>query len=379
MKLLTVLLLLLNPIALVAQISSSGHVSGQLGYETNVFLNPAILEQDEEVLERADLWDNGTFQGLSLHHTLKARYGDHKLKLITNGSIARYQTELDANRYTYDLGFSYRSKFAPKKYIEFSPLLNRVNREGINLANAVIRTPFSFTMLTVPLHLDFYLGQKTWLKTEGGYRYKRYDRSNGESLHYTAPFLNMQLSKKWVSDRSTRKLTLRTAYMWRTYQELELRGASDAQEGTLVEDQRNWNFYQHMLEYQINLLQDRFELTAGLYHLSRVDVEETNTYHQLSPGARVRYSKKSNTLTASVKYSWRHYPTLTPGRGNTETLLAYRYLRVGLRYERKVKKSMHWFATANLTNRSSNVTDLSLLGFREYLMYQVQTGIRLNW
>ncbi|MEO1054931.1 MAG: hypothetical protein AAFX87_30130, partial [Bacteroidota bacterium] len=328
-KLLAFVLLFVISQAAMAQWQISHKIGFGAGHEWNVFLNPRTAVNDGETLTNEELWDNGTFQSVFFNNSFRYDTGRHRLKFKVNTSAGLYQTEESANRYAYDLGFSYRVKYAKRKYFEFAPELNRRRRQGINEADAVLRTPFSYTILTIPVHFDFYLSNKTWLKTQAGYLSKNYDRENGEELLYRAPFLTVMISKKWQTKLLTKKLSFSHGTQFRNYFELERSTPFDPEEEEedfeeieLEEKTRQWNYFRSHIEYQLTGAKKDFDIVFGLYHIARLDVDETNSYSEIAPGIQFKYGFDRIKFTSSTKYAIRNYQNLSPGAGN-DLLLRY--------------------------------------------------------
>ncbi len=371
-KLTTLILLILISSPTIAQWERSSKVGITGGYEWNVFLNPQTLERNGEFLNRSNLWDNATYQSLFMNNSFKREFANSRIRLDANISGGLYQTNMKANRYSYELGASYRTKYAKRKYFEFAPTLTRIKRDGVNEADAILRTPFSYTQLLIPIHLDFYLGNKAWLKTESGYLYKNYDRQPGQELFYHAPFTNVSISKKWEGKNLVKKLTFRTGIQLRRYTDID--GPID-EEVDDEDNSRSWNYFRNNIEYDITSADKSRSFTFGIYHVKRVDADETNSYSEISPG--FRFTRKFGTLRLSggLKYSVRNYPELTPGEGNDDEPLRYQYLRGNIKATLKMNKSTDLFLKGNLVNRVSSNTDINSIGFRGYFNSVIETGL----
>ncbi len=376
-KLIVLILLLITSSSAFAQWESNQKVGISGGYEWNVFLNPQTLQRDGSFLGRNDLWDNATYQSVFLINSFKKELQNGRLKFDLNISGGLYQTSMKANRYAYKIGASYRTKYASKKYFEIAPVLTRVKREGVNQADAILRTPFSYTQLLIPIHFDFYLGNKAWLKTESGYLYKTYDRQPGEALFYHAPFTNLSLSKKWESNGIIKKMTFRTSVQLRRYTDINNTSGINPEEEEIDEEggSRSWNYFRNGLEYDISAVDKSFGLTFGLYHVKRSDLEESNSYSEISPGVQFDKRFKGFKLSSGLKYSMRNYPELTPGEDNDENQLRYRYFRGNIKAEFEMSKTTNFFIKANLVNRKSSNTTISSFGFRGYFNSAIETGI----
>ena len=342
------------------------------GYESNVFLNPPSLIVEDEEIGKDELWQNGTFQRLFLNTSFVLDTLSYRLRIKANAGASRYQTEVEANRHTYDLGIAYRRKIGKRKYLEIAPEYNRRQRDGVNEADAVLRTPFSFRQLIVPLHFDYYVGNRAWLKTQAGYLYKDYDRVEGEQLYYTSPFVQVALSKKWLGRLATKKLTLMVRNQWRTYTDIEL-SSGNGELPIFENEQRNWNYRGIDTEFEFIDKDEKYRVLLGLYHLRLTDVDGAFGYMQISPAIQLRYALSRLTLDAEFRYSLRNYTDLAPGRDN-DNLLRYDYLRAGVGVDYAFKANIKAFIKARIINRESNSPNLSSIGFRDYLTGLIELG-----
>ena len=355
--------------------SSSHKLEIGLGNEWNAFLSPSMLMEDEELLNQSSLWDNGTFQRVALRNSWKKEGGKYKLKLKANGSLGLFQTEQNSNRYSYRIGTSYRLKYASKKYFELAPEVYRKRREGINSDNAVLATPFSFTLIEAPVGFDFYLGNKSWLKTQIGYMYKNYDKSNDEMLRYHAPFLEASISKKWVNELVSRKLTVRSLTQKRSYQTRSLVGDFD-EELSFREGSRDWLYQFTTISYDFSFNDGATKLGLGMHQTSRIDQSGNNGFHEVGPG--VKFSTKSSKVgfSTNAKYTIRRYISLAPGEEN-DTPLKYNYLRLNAEVDYNLGSGKKIYARTKFINRTSNNPNIESRSFRDYFNGFVEVGFKV--
>ncbi len=364
----------------VHQISVGG------GQEWNAFLRPNNLIEEGEAIERQDLWDNGTFQSLSLTNSLRCVKDQHKFKLNLNGSLGIFQTEDNANRHSYTLGASYRVKYATKKYFEFAPEYFRKKRQGLNEDQGVLATPFSYTQFRAPLSFDFYLGDGAWVKTELGYLIKSYDRPSDEILRYRAPFFGFSVSKKWTMEGHISKLTFNSTSQWRKYTELdrvsieedpEFDNEDDDEQETdrFREGERNWSYYFNNLTYAFKASNKKLKAEIGLYSTFRSDVRAISNYLEVGPGISGTIQLGQLELSPGVRYSIRKYSRLAPGVGNN-ILLRYKYLRSRLKLAYPMGENVSLYGNYIMTHRDSNNPNLDRTAFREYFYAQGELGVR---
>ena len=362
-----------------SQSTHSHKLSIGLGNEWNAFLSPSRFLEDEEFLSRNELWDNGTYQAIALNNSFKKEGDKYRIKLKLNGSLGIYQTQQNSNRYTYRLGASYRLKYASKKYFELAPDFFRKRREGVNTDNAVLATPFSYSLLKLPVGFDFYLGNKTWIKTEVGYLYKNYDKPSGEKLLYHAPFIEGEISKKWESDSRTTKLSLKSLTQTRKYETRSSRiDEDDEDEVTFLDGSRDWTYQFTELTLDSSKDDDSRAFGIGLYQMSRIDSDGSSTFHEVGPGIQYEGNNSKFGYKTLVKYTFRNYTRLSPGSEN-ETPLRYQYLRANFELDFAISEYGKVYGSANLVNRTSNNPNLEALSFREYFNGFVEMGIRWAW
>lgn len=392
-KSLTLILALLFSAPIIAQVnhSRSHQISIGGGQEWNAFLRPTTFAQDGEVLNKEELWDNGSFQSLSFNNSFRWEKDQHKFKLKLNGSLGIFQTEENANRHSYTIGGSYRVKYAPKKYFEFAPEYFRKKREGINGDQAILATPFSFQQFRAPLSFDFYLGDGAWVKSEVGYLIKSYDRPNEQVLRYQAPYLGISLSKKWTIGEHTTKLTLHSISQWRKYTDIdriaeqidpedeedEFFEEDEAFEGEdeFQENERNWSYYFNNLTYSLKTGNKKLRAEIGIYSTMRIDARSVSDYLEIGPGINATWKTGKLELSPGIRYSIRKYSRLAPGEGNN-LLLQYNYLRTRFNANYRLTNNLSLFGRYILTKRDSNNPSLDSNAFREYFYAQGELGIR---
>lgn len=377
----------------VAQISNtrSHQISVGGGQGWNAFLMPNVLLSEGEQQDKEDLWDNGTFQSISLNNSFRWEKDQHKFKLKLNGSLGVFQTENNANRHTYMVGVSYRVKYTSKRYFEFAPEYFRKKRQGINGDQALLATPFSFQQFRAPFSFDFYLGDGAWVKSEVGYLIKSYDRPSEQILRYQAPFLGLSFSKKWMIGDHTTKLTLNSLSQKRKYTDIdrittqqdpednedddffEEDGEPEGEE--FSESERNWSYFFNNLTYSLKTSNKKLRAEIGLYSTFRSDARNISNYLEVGPGINATWQTGKLEISPSVRYSIRKYGRLAPGNGNN-LLLRYNYLRTRLNVNYQLEKNMFLFTRYIMTRRTSNNPNLDRTSFREYFYAQGELGIR---
>lgn len=387
----TVLLLFLVINGAKAQWDKKFKASLYGGYEHNIFLSPNTLVRDGEQLFAEDLLTSGFFEGISLSGDFEKKFEDGRWKLGFATSGANFHTNPNANKYTLNLKASYRKKYKKGRYLEIAPSLARRSQNGINESDGVLRTTFSYTRFNLPAHLDFYLGDKKWFKTETGYTFKGYDKNDlGEKVSYHAVYTRFRYSKKWQKDLTTSKLIFSGGLEYRHYTDLEAEeeeGVEEEEENETVNrpnnpivfiaEERQWFFYRASLEYNVEKSNTPWEYTFGIYYVGRGDSEGRFGYNEVSPGLSFQYKTNKFTLTGSAKYSFRKFATLEVG--DQASLLRYNYVRTNLRLSVPLGKKRFWYVKGDLTNRVSNRSENTSTAFRGYFNSMIETGITIRF
>lgn len=346
------------------------------GYEWNIFLNPTTLLKNGVEMDRSQLWENALYERLFMSASFTRELENSRFKLNASLAGGNYHSRLNANRYSFSVKASYRTKYARKKYFELAPEVARIKQDGVNEADAVLRTPFSYVRFTLPLKFDFYLGNKVWFKTTTGYIFKNYDRDNGEQLYYHAGFAEVSLSKKWQSKTLTTKLTFSASAELRSYQDIRNSQGTDGQPA-LDEQTRSWNYFRTNLEYDIKPAHERFGLTLGIYGTRRADRDTINSYQEWAPGAEAFTMINKVRLSANFRYSVRNYGYRLVG--TEQELLQYNYLRSSIKAEMPLGKKLRFFVKGNLVDRLSNNDVETTRGFRGYFNSKVETGLTIRF
>ena len=360
------------------------------GYEHNIFLSPNTLIRDGERLFREDLLTSGFFEGVLLSGDFEKKIRDGRWKLGFTTSGANYHTDPNANKYILNLRSSYRKKYRKGRYFELAPALVRRSQNGTNESDGVLRTTFSYTRFNLPVHLDFYLGDKRWFKTETGYTFKGYDKNDlGEKVSYHATYSRFSYSKKWQREQVTSKLILSGGLEYRHYTDLELDQEQEDTEDenevvirpnnpiAFIAEERQWLFYRASIEYNVEHETTPLEYTLGIYYIGRGDSEGRFGYSEVAPGASIRYKTKAFTLSGSARYNWRKFATLQVGDANA--LLRYNYIRADLQLSMPLGKKKLWYVKGDLTRRVSNRSEATSTAFRGYFNSMIETGITIRF
>ncbi|GEM_PF-2312104 len=393
-SILSILCLCLATSMINAQWRSDFNLKIRGGYEYNIYRSASNFQEDDEILLGEDIWVSGLFEGIGLSGSSLKTKNQARWKLNYSLDYANFHTEVNANLFDGRFSASYRTKYAKGKYWEFDPSLTRRSRQGTDESDAVLRTTLSYTRLNLPLHLDFYLGDKKWLKTESGYTFKTYDRAeNGEQVSYHAAYTGVSLSQKWEGRSSVNKLNLFGQIEHRYYTDLKEDEDSEEFEGEefdeeaddfidrgdiigLIRDNRQWTFLRANVEWNSDNKNSPFEYTVGLYSTFRLDSENRFGYSELGPGIRARYKVGRVAISGSSSYRIRTFSNLNAADDNGK--LQYQYLRSSLRLSFPVQKNITWFVQGNAVTRVSNRNVITSRAFRGYNYALVEAGVSIK-
>jgi len=366
------LLVLLNA---QAQLKNKLRVEAGGGYELNTFLAPAEIDGESEAV-------NASFQVVNVRNSLTYKRKKHRFKLYTKGAYSVFQTEEPSNSYALKIKAAYRVKYAKSKYFEFAPEFTKVDRGGLENVNEVLITLFSYERVKVPVSFDFYLGNRIWLKTDAGFIYKNYGKLNGEKLSYQDPYAQLKLSKRFVGEKTVKKLSYRTAFHRRRYATLSNPGdiaefdelsfeGDEFRAGTL-----NWNFLFNTISFTVEDSTKKQSLAVGLHHISRLDQRNQSTYHEFGPSVALTKRKNRFQYELRTRYTFRNYPRFDPN--GDELYLKYTYLKLNATVFYDLKKNTRLYVRGDLFRRTSNNTNRASMSFRDFNRPSVQLGVRID-
>ncbi len=362
----------------LAQWQYNGSLDVANGFERNIFRNPETLIVPGDTLGRPDLWQNGMYQTLQSDNSIKRELKKGMLRLTANGGVGVYHTDVPANRYHYHLGASYRIRYSDGRFAEIAPSFDRVKRQGIDITDIELRTPFSYHKAALPVHLDFYKGRRVWIRTEGGVVGKLYDRELNERLQYVAPYLLGEVSKKWIAAHGAVKASLHSRAEWRRIDERTASINGSTGEFAYTDRLRHWHFYTIGIDVKYKSHNEKWRMEAGLHRMVRIERDQLLTYHHTAMNANVHYRLKKTGFGLASVYGVRNYPTLAPGRNNT-TPLRYIYTRLALTTWYELNKQLSIHASYLLNNRDANNPTETMIGFRGYENMLLEAGLKMNF
>lgn len=404
-KHLTLLLLCMMSATLSAQTTLKLQTMG--GYEWNVFQSPTSYTNSEGVtMNRDQLWVSAPFTSVGLSAGWKRDLGKGKLKLNGGFSKALYFSSTSADQLKYDFGASYRIKYAKKKFFEFAPEFARVERQGTDQSDNILRTPFSYKHAIAPLHFDFYLGDKKWLKTKVAYHYKFYDRTDGGQLFYHGIEPSIKWSKKYDNTKDVQKISIEGSAMFRKYTDVRVSSTTaasteasevdveadeedleeeelgeeeesgedtEANEGSADVRERKWNYYNLTWTHQYESKDEKLSTSISLNNRFRQDVLGSQTYNQtmFTAGLTRRFGKTKVSVTGG--YAFRYFTAVKVS--SSQTPLSYHYLRGKLAVVYPINDHWDLKLKASLVKRISNNKSVTSRSYRGYFNGYVGLGI----
>ena len=354
-----------------------------LGQEWNIFKNPNNWTVQNQDIPLNYLQVNGMYGFVGLNTRGELDWGHHRLKGSLNGAIRYFTNQPETHYYDYRGALSWRIRYAKRKYFEIAPSYQRKNQLGLGREEVVWRIPMSYRKITVPVHLDFYLGNLSWLKTEAGFFYKSFDVARDEDyLFYRSPFASVEWSKKWKKPGITWKLEVEGEVETHAFQlnEADFSGTpfyllNGLERGI---DQKNWRWTYQDLLARVKVESQTVELEVFLRNRYRKDNRDITSYNEIMIGIQGEWILQRGTVEAHASYAFQDYPEFTPGPDALNELLHYHYVRAGIEGTLKIGRQAEIFMEGNLINRASNFNDADYLGFRSYFNASMMTGIRLK-
>lgn len=355
---------------IVAQFSLETEV--KQGYEWNIFRNPEMVQSNAETLSRKQLWQNSIYNRFDIRSDYKFDGENSRLKLSADLSVNRFHQEKMAHQNEYRFMASYRTKYASRKYAEFAPSLNRKQQDGFDPSDILFSNRLSFYQFDAPVHLDFYLGDKAWLKFETSYRYKIYDRVDNSETKYSMFSLSAEYKKKWELDRmltgfsitSTGKLRNQTGKNFETLSQVE------------SVKERAFNSFELESEVFIESNSKKFEITIPLSFTMLTDAPSKNlNYTQLGAGLELNFEIGKIKVSQNMSLFARDFENFTVPTNKT---LFYKYGKSATTATFPVASNIVLRSRLVYAQRLSN-QKVSTDAYRGYLNSYIETGIRLKF
>lgn len=340
------------------------------GYEWNIFRNPELLIQQSDTLGRDQLWQNSDYNEFFLEADYLKKWGSSKLKLSGDITGDIYHQQNNAQKEYYRVAVSYRTKYASRKFFEFSPGYVRKKQAEVSESDNIFRNRRSYTQLTAPLHFDFYLKNKAWLRLETGYKFRSYDLSRGEKTVHHGFNAEALLSKRWVN-RLRSEFELEAEWSTRNQTEEEI-----ASESTEL-SKRTYSSYRFRTSLSFETLSKSFQIKFPFTYKTFSDSPtERFNYTQLEGGLRLSLKTGKSRITQSMTGTIRNFTNLSVSDGE---LLNYNYVRSSTRLTVPVLNRLEYTIRASLVHRISNRSGISSSSFRGFRNSYVETGFSIKF
>jgi len=344
------------------------------GYEWNIFQNPNRVVENNDTLRRNRLWKNSSFNELSAEIGYEFDWENSRLRLESDVSTNLYHQAAEAHEFSYNLGGSYRSNFADRKYIELSPEFSSKQQDGIAATDPVFSSRLSYRQLRIPLEIDFYLGNLAWLRFETMYRNRRYDRRNDKQTSYDAYYFEA-LFKQSIDGKG--RFNHEFEIENRTQYRDQITTDFDTPETASEEDFRQFTKIETQILYRLQSRQDRFvvefPVTGTLFYDHPSSLLD---YHEIEFGTDVDLRLGRAEVSAGIERSLRSFSNFEVGSSG-ETLF-YGYWTGDADVEFDLGSNIFLNVKARFISRSSTRERLTSAFYREYTNSYIQSGIRIN-
>lgn len=364
------LLILLFSMNIAAQFSLEAMVNQ--GYEWNIFRNPQMVQSTSETLSRDQLWQNSIYNHFDLRSDYELDGENGRLKLSADLSINRFHQETMAHQNDYRFVASYRTKYAPRKYAEFAPSLNRKQQDGFDPSDILFSNRLSFYQFDAPVHLDFYLGNKAWLKFETSYRYKIYDQVDDSETKYSMFSLSAEYKKKWEFDKVLTGFSITSTGKLRNQSTKNLETLSQFE--SIKE--RAFNSFELESEIFIESSSGKFKIAIPVSFTRLVDAPSNNlSYTQLGTGLKLSFEIGKVGISQNMSLFARDFENFQVPANET---LFYQYGRSATRISLPIIPNIVLSSKLVYAQRLSN-QKVSTDAYRGYLNSYIETGITLKF
>ncbi len=184
-------------ISLSAFTQWSASVGTNQGYEWNIFKNPDLFVQSADTMFREDMWQNSVFSEGFISIDGRFPIANGRLKFSADVSNNFYYQQQNAQKLFFKIRGSYRVKYARRKYFEIDPSFSRRLQDGVDQNDLVFSTRLSYQQIELPIHADFYMGEKAWLKFDLRYRNRVFDVFQNRQTVFHSYFFQSEYKKRW--------------------------------------------------------------------------------------------------------------------------------------------------------------------------------------
>lgn len=368
----TSLIILIQYSAVMGQLTFETGVNQ--GYEWNIFKNPDVLVENSDTLRKNQLWQSSSYNELLLDTEYYRDWGDSRLLTTLDLSTNLYHQESQAHEFNYSLYSSFRSRYASRKYIMLNPRFSRKRQDGIEREDPVFSSRLSYYQLRAPLHLDFYLGNLAWIRTELRYRYRIYDKFDSKQTSYGAYYAEGHF-KKSVDNKG------RFNHEFESTNSIRYRdqGTSDFDEqGNKIESSpRQFTKIESEVLYRLQNRKGLFEMEFPVSGTLFYDHPSGNLdYREIELGVEAELNLGRAEIDAGIERTIRDFKNFSVDR-NAETLF-YTYWTADAAVEYALTQKINLMAKVRYITRTSTRDRLTTAFYREYTNSYIQTGITVE-
>lgn len=365
---LTILFSLLISLSARAQWSAS--VGTNHGYEWNIFKNPKLLVQSSDTMIREDMWQNSVFNEgfINLDGLFILKNG--RLKLSADLRNNYYFQQQDAQKLYFKLKGSYRVKYARRKYFEIAPSFLRRVQDGVDQSDLVFSTRLSYQQIEVPLHADFYMGDKAWLKFDFRYRNRIFDAFNNQQTSYQSYFFQSEYKKSWEGEKGWEKELAFEASI--EYRDQILQSTSTSK----VLGDRQFLISNFTATPSIGVNSERLKLSTPIELVIYKDQPTGHLdYVGWSSAIELESEFDRSGFTFEAEYGSRLFRNFTLDSGN---LLQYTNWMLSGTAQIDINKNVEFQIKGRYLFRSSTRERLTTTAYRGYQTSYIQTGFKVK-
>ena len=368
----SIIALLSLPVSAMAQWNIETGINQ--GYEWNIFKNPELIVEENDTLQRNRLWQNSSFNELTADIRYEFDWENSRLRLESDLSTNLYHQAAEAHEFSYDLGASYRSNFADGKYIEVSPEYSRKKQDGVEATDPVFSSRLSYSQVRIPLELDFYLGNRAWLRFETMFRNRQYDRRNDKQTSYNAYYFE-SLFKKSIDDRGRfdHEFEVENQIRYRDQVTTDFDNPAASPE----ENFRQFTKIETQALYRLQNREGIFDIEFPVVGTLFYDHPSGNLdYREIEFGTEIDVDLGRTEFSAGIERTLRSFNNFDIGdSGNT---LFYAYWTGQAEIEYAITRNINLHAKARYITRTSTRERLTTAFYREYTNSYIQSGITVD-
>lgn len=369
---LTIIIILFHYSAVMGQLTFEA--GANQGYEWNIFKNPELLVEDSDTLRKNQLWQSSSYNNLFLDTEYYKNWGNSRLQTTLDLSTNLYHQESQAHEFNYSLYSSFRSRYADGKYVMLNPRFSRKSQDGIEREDPVFSSRLSYYQIRAPLHLDFYLGNLAWIRTEFRYRYRIYDKFDSKQTAYSAYYAEGHFKKSVDGiGRFDHEFESTNSIRYRDQVTTDF----DVQGNEVETGPRQFTKIEAEALYRLQNREGLYEIEFPISGTLFYDHPSSNlNYREIELGLEGDLNLGRAEVEAGIERTIRDFKNFGVGN-NTETLF-YTYWTIDAEIEYALTQNINLMAKARYITRTSTRERLTTAFYREYTNSYIQTGVTVE-